>query len=146
MRRSPLWHDLRILQPLDISQCHITRYHTQYTLTRYVELRVVHAPGIPGTFSPPPRVSEPSMHQGTCVTHAPWCMPGSLTSGFLRSRWRGKRSRHSWRMHNPQVYVSGKRPITQYKFEGITSVTLWPHERHPYFALTGELWAYLVSY
>ena len=25
-------------------------------------------------------------------------------------RWRGKRSRHSRRMHNPQFYVSGKRP------------------------------------
>ena len=48
-----------------------------------------HAPGMPGTFSPPPRVSDPDMHHGTCVTHVPWCMPGSLTSGFLWSRWRG---------------------------------------------------------
>ena len=82
-------------------------------LARYVNLRVAHAPGIPGipgTFSPPPRVSDPDMHHGTCVTHVPWCMSGSLTSGFLRSRWRGKRSRHSRR--NPQFYVSGKRPIT----------------------------------
>ena len=39
-----------------------------------------------------PRVSSPDMHHGTCVTHVPWCMPGSLTSGFLWSRWRGKRS------------------------------------------------------
>ena len=78
---------------------------------RYVKLRVAHAPGMPGTFSPPPRVSDPDMHHGTCVTHGPWRMPGSLTSGFLRSRWRGKRYRHSRRMHNPQFYVSGKRPI-----------------------------------
>ena len=49
----------------------------------------------------------------TCVTHVPWCMPGSLTSDFLWSRWRGKRSRHSRRTHNPQFYVSGKRPKTQ---------------------------------
>ena len=49
-----------------------------------------HAPGMPGTFSPPPRVSDPDMHHGTCVTHVPWCMPGSLTSGFLWSRWWGK--------------------------------------------------------
>ena len=34
----------------------------------------------------------------------------SLTSGFLWSQWRGKRSRHSQRMRNPQFYVSGKRP------------------------------------
>ena len=81
-------------------------------LTRHTKLRVVHAPGMPGTFSPPPRVSDPVMHQGTCVTHVPWCMPGSLTNGFLWSRWRGKRSRHSRRMRNPQCYVSGMRPIT----------------------------------
>ena len=43
---------------------------------------------MPGTFSPPPRVSDSDMHHGTCVTHVPWCMPGSLTSYFLWSRWR----------------------------------------------------------
>ena len=56
-------------------------------LTRCVKLQVVHAPGMPGTFSPPPRVSDPGMNHGTCVTHVPWCMPGSLTRGFLWSRW-----------------------------------------------------------
>ena len=81
-------------------------------LARYVKLRVAHAPEMPGTFSPPPRLSNPNMHHGMCVTHVPWRMPGSLTSGFLWSRWRGKRSRHSRRMHNPQFYVSGKRPRT----------------------------------
>ena len=60
---------------------------------RYVWLRVGHAPGMTGTF--PRRVSDPDMHHGTCVTHVPWCMPVSLTSGFLGSRWRGKRSRHT---------------------------------------------------
>ena len=80
-------------------------------LARYVKLRAAHAPGMPGTFSPPPRVSDPDMHHGTCVTHVPWCMPGSLTSGFLWIMWRGKRSRHSRRMRNPQFYVSGKRPM-----------------------------------
>ena len=57
-------------------------------LARYVILRVAHAPGMPGTFSPPPWVSDPDMHHGTCVMHVSWCMPGSLTSGFLWSRWR----------------------------------------------------------
>ena len=61
---------------------------------------VGHAPGMPGTFSPPPRVSDPDMHHGTCVTHVPWCMPGSLTSGFLWSQWQEKRFRHSRRMRN----------------------------------------------
>ena len=26
-------------------------------------------------------VSDPGMHHGTCVTHVPWCMTGSLTCG-----------------------------------------------------------------
>ena len=45
----------------------------------------------------------------THVTHVPWYMTGSLISGFLINRWRGKRSRHSRCMRNPQYYVSGKR-------------------------------------
>ena len=48
-----------------------------------------------------------------CVTHVPWCMPGSLNNGFRLSRWRGRRSRHSWRMRNLQFCVSGKRPIAK---------------------------------
>ena len=80
-------------------------------LTRYAKLRVAHVPGMSGTFSPAPLVSDPDKHHGTCLTHVPWCMPGSLTSGFLWSRWRGKRSRHSQRMRTPQFCVSGKRPM-----------------------------------
>ena len=80
-------------------------------LARYVKLRVAHVPGMPGTFSPPPLISDPDMHRGTCVTHVPGCMPGSLISGFFWNQRRGKRSRHSRRMRNPQVYVSGKRPM-----------------------------------
>ena len=49
-----------------------------------------HAPGMPGTFSPSLQASDPDMHHGTCVTHVPWCMLGSLTSGFLWNRRRGK--------------------------------------------------------
>ena len=45
-----------------------------------------HAPGMPGTFSPPPQVSDPDMHHGMCVMHVLWCMPELLTSGFLWSR------------------------------------------------------------
>ena len=43
-------------------------------LARYVKLRVAHAPGMPETSSPPPRVSDPDMS---------WCILGSLTKGFL---------------------------------------------------------------
>ena len=54
------------------------------------KLAGAHAPGMPGTYSSLPRVSDPDLHHGTCVTHVPWCMPGSLTSGFLWSRRWGK--------------------------------------------------------
>ena len=57
----------------------------------------------------PPRISDPDMNHGACVTHVSWCVPGSLTSRFLWSRWRGKLSRHSRCMCNPQFYVSVKR-------------------------------------
>ena len=83
-------------------------------LASLVKLRVPHAPGMPGTFPPIPRVSDPDMHHGTCVTHIPWCMTGSLTSGFLWSRWREKRCWHSRRMRNPIFNVSDKRPIYIY--------------------------------
>ena len=43
----------------------------QGPLARYVKLRFEHAPGMPGTFSTPPRVSDPDMHHGTRVTHVP---------------------------------------------------------------------------
>ena len=73
----------------------------------------------PGTLSPPPPVNDPDMHHGTCVTHVLWCMPGSLTNGFLWNQWQGKRSRHSRRKHNPQFYISWKRPMRYriYPFE-----------------------------
>ena len=34
-------------------------------LARYVKLRNAHAPGMPGTFSPPPQVRDPDMHHDT---------------------------------------------------------------------------------
>ena len=80
---------------------------------------------MPRKFSLPPRVSDPDMHRGTCVTLVPSCMPGSLTSGFLWSLWWGKRSRHSRRMCNPQLYVSGKRPIESRLF---CIHSLWPRD------------------
>ena len=83
-------------------------------LAGYVKLWFTHAPGMPAMFSLPPRISDPDMRHGTCVTHVSWCMPGSLTCGFLWSWCRRKCSRHSWRMLNPQFYLSGKRPICRY--------------------------------
>ena len=62
-------------------------------------------------FPPLPRVSDPDMHHGTCVTHVSWCKPWSLTRVYLWSQWRGKHSRHSRHMRNPQLYITGKRPM-----------------------------------
>ena len=85
--------------------------------TRYVTLRVAHVPGMPGTCSPPRRVSDPGM---------PWCMPGSLTSGFLWSPWWGKLSRHSRRMHNPKLDVSSTRPKDNSKRrQGVANIRLY---------------------
>ena len=56
-------------------------------------------------------LSDPDMHHSTCVRHAPWCMSGSLTSGFLWRRWRGNRSRYSRCMRNRQFYVSGRKAM-----------------------------------
>ena len=90
-------------------------------LTRYIKLRVAHA--------------RSDMHQGTCVKHMLWCMLGSLTSGFLWSRWREKRSRPSRRMRKTQFYVYGKRPIRHSpklnQFKSQSSMTLrWRHNDH----------------
>ena len=83
------------LRPMSTLNVHVFSYHFNISiayhnchepLTRYVNLRIVHAPGMPVTFSPPliskeTLVIDPGMHRGTCGTHVPWCMPGSLTRG-----------------------------------------------------------------
>ena len=53
-------------------------------------------------------VSEPGMYVRH-VRHA----RAVMHVGIANPRWRGKRSRHSRRMRNPQFYVSGKRPMIQ---------------------------------
>ena len=56
-------------------------------LTRYVKVRVAHAPGKPGMFSPQPTsqrrplISDPGLHHSKCIMHVPWCMSGTLTRG-----------------------------------------------------------------
>ena len=77
-------------------------------LTRYVTLRIEHAPVMPGTFSPLPTskkttISIPSMHHGTCVMHVPWYMSGLLISG----------GGETFPVHAQPAFffVSGKRPI-----------------------------------
>ena len=104
-----IWHE-RFCLPSYFA-CMSPNHERNGPLARYVKLWGAHAPGMLGTFSPPPRVNNPDMHHGTCVAHVPWCLPGLLTSGFLWSRWWGKLSRYSRRMHDPHFYISGKRPM-----------------------------------
>ena len=47
-----------------------------WLLDIYIKTQVAHAPRLLGRFSPSPRVSDPDMHHGTCVTPVPWCMRG----------------------------------------------------------------------
>ena len=115
------WQSLNIIS---MAQCkkdvtpllmHWSCVSLQGSLARCVKVRVARAPGMSGKFSRHRGLAIP-----TCITARAWrtcrdawgCMPGSLTSGFPWSRWRGKLSRHSRRMRNPRFYVSGKRPIT----------------------------------
>ena len=99
-------------------------------LTWYVKLWVAHAPG---TFYPPPRVSDPDLHHGTRMTHVPWCMSGSLTSCFHWILCRVKRSQYSRRMRNPQFCVSGKRPIVR----TLCFVAVWFRHIHRATRFTG---------
>ena len=80
-------------------------------LVRYDKLRVGHAPGMPGTFFPPPTskgtATKRSRHASRHVRHA----RAVMHVGIASPRWRGKRSWHSRRIRNPQFYVSGKGSI-----------------------------------
>ena len=95
---------LIIISWLLLGCCQCKLIYSHGPLARYVKLRFEHAPWMPGTFPPPPWFSDPDINHGKCVTHVPYCMPGN--------RWRGKRSRHSRRMLNPQCYIPGKRPMS----------------------------------
>ena len=104
-------HAARIWE-LDMDLLNLSRAHTGIFQenkgngppVRYLKLRVKHALGMPGT------------------------------SGFLWSRWRGKRSRHSRRMRNPQFYVSGKRPIARLL---MLSIRMTSGHQKPWFWLAG---------
>ena len=75
---------------LNVKIASFVAIHATWASCQIRKIAGAHARGMPGTFSPSPQVSDPDMHHGTCVTHVPWCMPGSLTSGFLWNRRWGK--------------------------------------------------------
>ena len=66
-------------------------------------------------FQRKPLIGDPGMHYGTCVTHVPWCMLGSLNRGggenvpgipaacatrnftyLIRGQWNERLSYYSW--------------------------------------------------
>ena len=64
--------------------------YTNLRLTRYGKLRVVYVPGCRKRFpchwfKRKPPVSDPDIQHGTCVTHVPWCISGSLTRGGVEN-------------------------------------------------------------
>ena len=75
-------------------------------LTRYVKLRIAHAPGMSGTFSPEltskETASKLSRHASRHVRHS----HAVMHVGISNPQWRKKRFRHSRRMRNPQFYES----------------------------------------
>ena len=120
-------------------------------LDRYVNLRVVHAPGMTGSFLQTPRVSDPDMHHGTCVTRVPWCMPGSLTSGFLWSRCRGKHSRHpgACATYNITYLVRGPytdwiKEIHKYHVWNTSIYVVWCNRTLCFFTSWREMIVYLI--
>ena len=81
-----IFHEISLRTSAPISQWTVVGRCLEWDSYRYEKLRVRHAPGMPGMFSRhrfkrKPLVSNPDMHHDTCVTHAPWCMSGSLTRG-----------------------------------------------------------------
>ena len=60
---------------------------SEWALARYVKMRVGHASGMPGTFSPPsPSNENRGLAIPACITArawplVPWCLSGSLTCG-----------------------------------------------------------------
>ena len=116
-------------------------------LASYAKMWVAHAPGMPGTFSPPQRVSDPDLHHGTCVTHVSWCMPGSLTSVSFEVGGGGKRSRHSQRMRNPQFTYLARGPlfVVRALASGIHGILIpllcdiYAYQIHPSHCLQWEL-------
>ena len=94
--RSFHWHWGHIIVPVYLKRSwNVNTPHESIKIKPWASCHMrkiagAHAPGMAGRCSAPLRVSNPDMHHGTCVTHVPWCTPGSLTSGFLWSRRRGK--------------------------------------------------------
>ena len=81
-------------------------------LTRYVKLQVAHAPGIPGTFPPPPTSKETASKRSRRASRHVRDASGVMHVGIAYPRWRGKTFPAFPAHAHPQFYVYGKRPIS----------------------------------
>ena len=82
-----------------------------WTSCQIRKLRVVHALRLPVTFSPPPTLKETAIYRSRHASRHVRDARAVKHIGIASPQWRGKRSRHSPRMRNPQFCVSGKRPM-----------------------------------
>ena len=91
-------------------------------LTRYVKLRIAHAPVMSGRFSLSLTSTETTSyrpwHASQYVHHTPAVMHVRIAI----PQWQRKCSWHSRHIRNPQFYVSSKRPILR----------IWLHETFTY--------------
>ena len=89
------------------------RFGANGSLTRYakLKLRVKHAPGMPGTPSPPPTSKETASYQSRHASLHVRQQRAVMHVGIDNPRWRWKRFWHSWHSRNPQFHVSDKRPM-----------------------------------
>ena len=83
--------------------------HAYGPLERYVKLWVANALERAGTFFPQPRVNDPDMHHGTCVTLVPRYMLGSLDLAVSFDSMAGRRPGipGTWATHSFTCLVRG---------------------------------------
>ena len=112
-------------------------------MARNVKLRVAHAPGM---CSPPPRVIDPDMHHGTCVTHVPWCTPGSVTRGFPLKSVVGKTFPAFPALAQPANHVSSKRPMEVWFCHRIIDHWYANHCDEKPFNSTRHIDAYIIQW
>ena len=79
-------------------------------LTRYVKLRLreAHAPGMPGTFFPPPNLKETVSYRSRYASRHVRDARAVMHVGFANPRRRAKRSRHSRRMCNLAIWQEAR--------------------------------------
>ena len=80
-------------------------------MQRCVKVRVSHAPGMSGTFSPPPTSKETAGYRSRLASRHVRHARALMHVMIANPRWRGIRSQHTRRMRNPHFNVSGKRPM-----------------------------------